>query len=35
MLSRLPTFRLDPDQPPVYHGGIIAGVSSLHLLWDT
>lgn len=35
MLSRLPTFRLDPDQPPVYHGGIIAGVSRLHLLWDS
>ncbi len=35
MLSRLPTFRLDPDRPPVYHGGIIAGVSSLHLLWDS
>ena len=35
MLSRLPTFRLDPDRPPVYHGGIIAGVSSLHLVWDT
>lgn len=34
MLSRLPTFRLDPDHAPVYHGGIIAGVSSLHLVWD-
>jgi cytochrome P450 len=34
MLSRLPTFRLDPDNPPVYHGGLIAGVSSLNLLWD-
>jgi cytochrome P450 len=34
MLSRLPTFRLDPDRPPVYHGGIIAGVSELNLLWD-
>jgi hypothetical protein len=34
MLRRLPTFRLDPDQPPVYHGGIIAGVSRLNLLWD-
>ncbi len=35
MLRRLPTFRLDPDQPPVYHGGIIAGVSRLNLLWDS
>jgi cytochrome P450 len=34
MLDRLPTFRLDPERPPTYHGGIIAGVSSLHLLWD-
>ena len=34
MLRRLSTFRLDPDQPPVYHGGIIAGVSRLNLLWD-
>ncbi len=35
MLRRLPTFRLDPDRPPVCHGGIIAGVSSLHLVWDS
>ena len=35
MLRRLPTFRLDPDLPPVYHGGIIAGVSRLNLLWDS
>jgi cytochrome P450 len=34
MLNRLPRFRLDPDHPPVFHGGIIAGVSSLHLVWD-
>ncbi len=34
MLNRLPTFRLDPDRPPVYHGGIIAGVSRLDLVWD-
>lgn len=35
LLAGLPTFRLDPDRPPEYHGGLIAGVSSLHLLWDT
>jgi cytochrome P450 len=35
MLDRLPTFRLDPDHPPTYHGGVIAGVSSLHLVWDS
>lgn len=34
LLRRLPTFRLDPDLPPEYHGGLIAGVSRLHLLWD-
>ena len=34
MLERLPAFRLDPDNPPTYHGGVIAGVSSLHLVWD-
>jgi len=33
MLNRLPTFRLDPDLPPIYHGGVIAGVSRLNLLW--
>jgi cytochrome P450 len=34
MLEQLPPFRLDPQRPPTYHGGVIAGVSSLHLLWD-
>lgn len=34
MLSRLPTFRIDPDHPPVYHGGHVIGPESLHILWD-
>jgi len=34
MLSRVRRFRIDPDRPPTFHGGIIAGVSSLHLVWD-
>jgi cytochrome P450 len=34
MLHRLPTFRLDPDHPPRFHGGLIAGVSQLNLVWE-
>lgn len=34
MLARLPEFRLDPDHPPVLHGGHVMGVERLHLLWD-
>jgi len=34
MLSRLPRFRIDPDNPPTFHGGLIAGVSNLPLVWD-
>lgn len=34
MLSRLPTFRLDPERPPAYHGGHVIGPEHLHLLWD-
>jgi cytochrome P450 len=33
MLARLPTFRLDPAQPTVFHGGHVIGIDSLHLLW--
>jgi len=35
LLARLPEFRLDPDNPPTFHGSIIAGPSTVHLLWDT
>jgi len=34
MLEKLPEFRLDPDQPPTFHGSIIAGPSTIHLMWD-
>jgi cytochrome P450 len=33
MLARLPEFRLDPANPPTFHGGHVVGVDSLHLLW--
>lgn len=34
MLKRLPSFRLDPDQPPQYHVGHVIGLDTLHLRWD-
>ena len=34
LLTRLPEFRLDPANPPTFHGSIIAGPSSLHLVWN-
>jgi len=34
MLQKLPEFRLDPDQRPTFHGSIIAGPSTIHLVWD-
>jgi len=34
LLATLPPFRLDPDNPPTFHGSIIAGPSTLHLAWD-
>jgi cytochrome P450 len=34
LLARLPAFRLDPQKPPVFHGGGVLGVDSLHLRWD-
>ncbi|MEY2926233.1 MAG: hypothetical protein RL367_710 [Pseudomonadota bacterium] len=33
-LARIPEFRIDPDHPPVFHGGNVIGVDSLHLVWD-
>ncbi len=35
MLKKLPEFRLDPDLAPTYHGSIIAGPTSIHLLWGS
>ncbi|HKY91252.1 MAG TPA: cytochrome P450 [Nevskiaceae bacterium] len=35
MLRKLPEFRLDPEHPPTFHGSIIAGPSTIHLVWST
>jgi cytochrome P450 len=34
LLARLPEFRLDPDRPARFHGGLVIGVDSLDLVWD-
>ena len=34
MLELLPQFRLDPDNPPVFHGGHVIGIERMHLIWD-
>lgn len=34
LLSKLPEFKLDPDNPPAFHGSIIAGPTSIHLVWQ-
>jgi len=34
LLRKLPEFRLDPINPPTFHGSIIAGPSTIHLVWD-
>jgi cytochrome P450 len=33
-LSRLKNIRLDPEQPPRYHGGHVIGPDSLPLVWE-
>jgi cytochrome P450 len=35
MLRKLPEFCLDPDVTPTYHGSIIAGPTSIHLVWGS
>ena len=32
--ARIPGFRLDPENPPVFHGGHVIGVDTLNLVWD-
>jgi cytochrome P450 len=32
-LARIPEFRLDPENPPQFHGGLILGVDRLNLVW--
>lgn len=34
MLARLPEFRLDPANPPIFHGGHVMGIERMHLTWD-
>jgi cytochrome P450 len=34
LLNKLPEFRLDPTAPPTFHGSIIAGPSTIDLVWD-
>ena len=34
LLKRIPQFRLDPDKPPRWHGGIVIGMDELPLVWD-
>lgn len=34
LLKKLPEFRLDPKNPPAFHGSIIAGPTSVNLVWD-
>jgi cytochrome P450 len=34
LLQRLPTFRLDPDKPPVFRAGNILAIESLGIRWD-
>lgn len=34
LLRKLPEFRLDPDNPPAFHGSIIAGPTSVNLVWE-
>jgi cytochrome P450 len=34
VLNRLPEFRMDPDEKPVFHPGNILSVSSLPIRWD-
>ena len=34
MLTRLPEFRIDPERPPVFHGGTVLGPEELWIRWD-
>ena len=34
VLTRLPTFRLDPDKPVTFHSGNIIAIDSLPIRWD-
>ncbi len=34
MLAALPEFRLDPANPPTWHGGHVIGPETVHLVWN-
>lgn len=34
LLARLPPFRLDPERPASFHGGVALGLDNLDLVWD-
>ncbi len=34
LLKRVPSFHLNADRPPTFHGGSVIGVDTLHLDWD-
>jgi cytochrome P450 len=34
LMAGLPRFRIDPENPPTYHGGHLIGHDALHLVWD-
>lgn len=33
MLAGLPEFRLDPERPPVFHGGHVIGIERMNFVW--
>lgn len=33
-LKRVPQFRIDPANPPTFHGGHVIGPDTLHLVWN-
>ena len=35
LLRRVPSFHLNADRPPTFHGGSVIGVDTLHLDWGT
>lgn len=34
LLSKLPEFHLDPENPPTFKAGIISGPATIHLVWN-
>ena len=34
-LKAIPDFRLDPENPPISHSGLVNGMTTLPLVWDS